>query len=499
MPLSGRRAVFILAFVLAGCHAAPRPAVTPPAPPRPDSVRQLQRDLDALLDTSELERGYWGVLVTSLKRGDTLYARNAGKLFMPASALKIVTLAAAAERLGWDYAYETRILAGGAIDNGTLRGDLIVVGSGDPTIVERDGMAAGLFESWAEGLKAAGVKTIDGRIIGDDNAFDDEGLGFGWSWDDLDEGFAPAVSALQFNENVARVAIVPGAGVGSAADVTLVPGGTGLVIQNHIKTSPTGTSAAVETRRLPGGARLELRGSIPLDGGPVVRNVAVDNPTLFFATTLRTALVAHGIDVRGPAVDIDDISDAPSRDRAVVVATYRSPALSTLAPTLMKVSQNLYGETLLKTIGAAAGTPTAETGRTAARSIVEAWGVEAAGLIQVDGSGLSRYNYVTPETLITILTHVDRDERLSAPFHAALPLAGREGTLAGRMRGTPGEGNVRAKTGTLTNVRALAGYVTTAEGEPLAFAILANNFETTGEPVIRAIDAVAVRLAQLRR
>jgi D-alanyl-D-alanine carboxypeptidase/D-alanyl-D-alanine-endopeptidase (penicillin-binding protein 4) len=413
--------------------------------------------------------------------------------------MNIVTRAAAAERLEWDYTYETRLLTIGSIDGGVLNGDLLVLGSGDPSIVERDGVASRLFDSWADTLKAAGVRTIDGRIIGDDNAFDDDGLGAGWAWDDLDKGFATPVGALQFNENSARLTIAPGSTPGSPTDVTVAPDGTGLVIHNQVTTAAAGTTPAVESRRLPGSARLELRGSIPIDGGPASRPVSVDNPTLFFVTALRTALMAHGIDVRGPAVDVDDVTDAASRAASVPVASHRSSTLATLATTLMKASQNLYAETLLKTVGASVGTPTIKAGTATARTALLAWHVEPSGLIQVDGSGLSRYNYVTPEALVTILTHVDRDDRLRAPFEAALPVAGRDGTLANRMQGTPAEANARAKTGTLANVRALAGYVATSDGEPLVFSILANNFETDPDAVVRTIDGLVVRLARFRR
>jgi D-alanyl-D-alanine carboxypeptidase/D-alanyl-D-alanine-endopeptidase (penicillin-binding protein 4) len=165
----------------------------------------------------------------------------------------------------------------------------------------------------------------------------------------------------------------------------------------------------------------------------------------------------------------------------------------------MKASQNQYAETFLKTMGAAAGTPTAAGGRTVAQTILERWGVPAGALIQRDGSGLSRYDYVTPEALVTILTHIDRDERLRGPFEASLPIAGRDGSLSNRMKGTPAEGNARAKTGSMSNVRALSGYVTTADGEPLAFAIIANNFEVPADAITGATDAIVVRLATFRR
>ena len=164
----------------------------------------------------------------------------------------------------------------------------------------------------------------------------------------------------------------------------------------------------------------------------------------------------------------------------------------------MKVSQNLYAETFLTTLGAASPA-TAASGRTTVQAVLARWGVAAGGLIQRDGSGLSRYDYVTPEALVTILTHVDRDPRLRGPFEAALPIAGRDGGLSNRMKGTPAEGNARAKTGSMSNVRALSGYVKTADGEPLVFSIIANNFETPADVITKAADAIVVRLATFKR
>jgi D-alanyl-D-alanine carboxypeptidase/D-alanyl-D-alanine-endopeptidase (penicillin-binding protein 4) len=167
---------------------------------------------------------------------------------------------------------------------------------------------------------------------------------------------------------------------------------------------------------------------------------------------------------------------------------------------MMKNSQNLYAETLLKTMGSLVNAPTWEASLKEERATLERWGVAPAGLVLVDGSGLSRYNYVSPESLVAILAHVDRDERLRDSFEAALPVAGRDGTLAARLRGTPAENNARAKTGTLANTRSLAGYVTDADGNPLAFAIVANNYGNIPPDVVTAaIDRIVVRLALLRR
>jgi len=437
--------------------------------------------------------------VRSLASDVTLYALNARRLLVPASTMKIVTLAAAAERLRWDFSYETRLSGVGALGAGVLDGDLVVVGNGDPTIDDWDGAASRLFQGWGEQLKAAGVRTVTGRVIGDDNAFDDEPLGAGWAWDDLSASYATGVSALQFNENTAQISVAAGSAAGDPASATILPRGTSLVVRNHLKTSAADVPPSISIRRLPGSTTLEVRGSVPAGSARAVRNISVDNPTLYFVAALRDALIADGIDIRGPAVDIDEVADPPSRDRGTLLLTHRSPPLSTLAETMIKLSQNLYAETLLKSLGATAGAGTAEAGRSAAVSIVQEWGVKPADLVVADGSGLSRYNLATPEAIVTILTHVDRDEGLRAPFEAALPVAGRDGTLAQRMRGTAAEGNARAKTGSFSNARALSGYVRTADDEPLVFSIIVNNFGTTPDVVEQTMDSIVVRLANFRR
>ena len=463
------------------------------------AVVQLRRDIDVLLADPALARGFWGVLIKSLKSDETLYALNARKLMMPASNMKIVTLAAAAEKLGWEYTYETTVRIAGRIDNGILDGDLVVVGSGDPSLMAADGSADRLFSRWAGQLEAAGVRSIAGRIVGDDNTFDDETLGFGWSWDDLPDDYAAGVGALQLNEDAVRITVVPGAAAGDAAGIGVAPASSGLSVDNDVTTSAAGVPPSIVVRRLPGSPRLVLRGTIPLGAAPIVESVAVDNPTLFFVSAFRSALIANGIDVRGPAVDIDDIRDAPARSDTRTIISYRSPPLSVLADRLMKASQNQYAETLLKTIGLSAGAATAANGRAAVQSILQPWGVAPNDLIQRDGSGLSRYDYVTPEALVTILAHVDRDRRLSAPFAASLPIAGRDGTLSNRMKGTAAENNARAKTGSMSNVRALSGFVTTADGERIVYSIIANNFDAPAETINRTADAIVVRLATLSR
>src|SRR5439155_5402621 len=179
----------------------------PPPAPRMSPVQQLQHDIAAVLAAPALQHSVWGVLARSLGNDETLFSSNADTLLMPASNMKIVTLAVAADRLGWSYQYETRLVAGGQIRDGILTGDVIAVGSGGPSIGGPDNPGTRLFDEWAEQLNARGLRRIEGGVLGDDRAFDDETLGNGWTWDDLGEGYSARIGALQFNENSVRATI----------------------------------------------------------------------------------------------------------------------------------------------------------------------------------------------------------------------------------------------------------------------------------------------------
>lgn len=488
------RFIVVFSIALAACGGARRPVVSPQAP-LSGPIGRLQRTIDRLLAAPALERGTWGIVIRSLDSGDILYSLNPRKLLTPASTMKIVTLAAAAERLGWDYAYETQVLGVGAIDFGFLDGDLLVVGSGDPSMDDWTGEGTRLFQSWAERLKALGVRTVSGRIVGDDDAFDDEGLGAGWAWDDLGMSYAASTGALQFNQNTAQISVRPGSEEGAPAEVKVVPDWAGVRLRNLIRTAPADIAGELSIRLGGRGSFLELRGSVALNGG-TVRNVAVENPTKYFVSGLLGTLTASGIDVRGGAVDVDDLATPIRRSDGSPLLTHRSTSLAALAGTMMKLSQNMYAETLLKTLGrVASGTGSTEAGRRAVQETLDGWGIDRAGMQMADGSGLSRYNLMAPETLVAVLTNAYRQDRLRVPFLASLPVAGRDGTLADRMKGTPAEGNARAKTGSMSSVRALAGYVRTADNVPLAFAVIANNVGAATDVVEETMDAIVVELA----
>ena len=464
---------------------------------RPPPSTDLAADLDDIFADPVIARALVGIRVESLQTGALLYERNGGKLVMPASNMKLVTMAVAADRLGWDYRYETRLEYTGTIDDGTLAGDLIVTGSGDPSIVAQDAGPAPVFGEWAEALLKAGIRRVNGRLIGNDNAFDDAGVGVGWEWDDLTAGYAAPSGALSYNENVVRIAVTPGRNAAETARVDLVPPGRTFEIDNGVVTGAAGSTNRLELIRLPFNTRLTVRGTVAAGGNPVIRTMAVDNPTRFFVEGLAAALASRGIAIGGGAWDVDDIPEPPGPKGRRLVARRESLPLSFLAGHFMKDSQNFYGETLLKTIGRTAGTVgSSSTGRQAVLDTLAKWNVPADAIVMRDGSGLSRQNYVTADAIVIILKRMWQDERMRGRFLPLLPVAGHDGTLESRMRGTVLNGRVQAKTGTISNVRSLSGFVDTRSGEKLVFTMIANHFTASSASIDAVVEKALARLVE---
>jgi D-alanyl-D-alanine carboxypeptidase/D-alanyl-D-alanine-endopeptidase (penicillin-binding protein 4) len=455
----------------------------------------VSADLDRIFDAPVLSRALVGVRVESLARPGVIYERNAASLVMPASNMKLLTLSAAAERLGWDVRFETRLEAAGTVSGGVLHGDLVVVGGGDPSIASQDFGPAPLFREWAAALRQAGIVRVDGRILGDDHVFDQATLGAGWAWDYLADGYAAPVGGLNYNENVAVIRLWPAAAAGDPARVEASPPGHLLEISSHVTTADAKSPADVSLARLPGSPHLTLSGTVPAGGKVVVETASVDNPTRYFVEAMRLALAGDGIPVTGGAWDLDDVPEGPPAGARRVIATRQSLTLSALSGYWLKESQNFYAECLFKTLGRASGQPgSAEGGRRAVRDVLTSWGIPADSYVMYDGSGLSRYNYVTAGGIVTLLRHVWDDPTLRGPFVAALPVAGHDGTLSSRMKGTVLDANVEAKTGTISNVRSLSGYLETASHEKLVFSMIVNHFTAPSREIDAVVEQALARL-----
>jgi D-alanyl-D-alanine carboxypeptidase/D-alanyl-D-alanine-endopeptidase (penicillin-binding protein 4) len=434
------------------------------------------------------------VVVHSLDRDERLFELNPRTLLVPASAAKIVSAAAAADAVGWEFHYETTLRATGPIVDGVLRGDLLVIGSGDPSI---GGRAGGDLVPWIDALKTAGIRRIEGRVVGDDDAQEEPRPQLAWTWDDLGYTTGALFGALNLGENRTFVTLTPGGAPGGPAGVAVPPQASYRPLTNRVVTGEPGSAALVWPEQRPGEPSLTIAGSLPAGTGPVVLAVSVGNPTLWFASVLRRQLVNAGVEVTGEAVDVDDVMPAPDRT-GTLLYTHRSHALSEIVRPLLKDSINLYGEAALRLNAAPGVFPTNDAALEGLRRRLESWGIAASDQQLVDGSGLSRRDVITAEALLTVLRRMYVADGAS-PFMTGLPVAGVDGSLANRMRGTPAEGNVRGKSGTMSNIRSLAGYVTTADGERLVFVVMVNNFEGTGAEAVQAVDGIAVRLAGFRR
>lgn len=507
MTVSRRHAsaALALALCLQGCASRSAPVAVPPAPqaaraqaPTPTSLEQLQSDLRALFTAANVSHAHWGVHVVSLRTGDTLFDLDARKFFVPASNQKIVTTAVAAERLGWDFRFTTRLLATSPISPaGTIDGDLIVSGDGDPSINPRHPARWQIFDEWAAALRDRGVRTVTGNLIADDDRFAEPGWGAGWAWDDMQYGYSAQVTALQFNENEVDVIVGPGIEPGAPAIIATSPADSGVFPVNLVSTVAAGGDSRVDIDRQPGTPYLNVRGRVAIGAAPVTVSAAVDNPTRFYVNALETALRRHGISVAGNAVDLDDLHDRPKRDHLTELLVDRSPPLPEIADVLMKWSRNGYAETLLVALSPPGEPATPAAGLAALRETLSAWGIQDE-VVARDGSGLSRYDAVTPHALTVLLQRIATDPARLEMFRSTLPMAGVSGSLANHMKGTPAEGRVVAKTGSMSGVRGLSGYATTTEGEPLAFSFLVNNYRIPSSEIEALMDRALVRLVEFR-
>lgn len=507
MTVSLRRASAALALtlILDGCASrsapvavpAPQPAVVPT--PASGALERLQADLQSLFTAANVSHAHWGVHVVSLRTGDTLFSLDSRKFFIPASNQKIVTTAVAAERLGWDYRFTTRILATSPISpSGTVSGDLIVAGDGDPSINPRHPARWQVFDEWAAALHDRGLRMVTGNLFADDDRFAEPGWGAGWAWDDMQYGYSAQVTALQFNENEVDVIVGPGIEPGAPAIIATSPGASGVLPVNLVTTIAAGGDSRIDIDRQPGTPYLNVRGGIAVGAAPITVAAAVDNPTRFYVSALEAALGRHGILVAGNAIDLDEVRDRPKREHLTELLVDRSPPLPEIADVLMKWSRNGYAETLLMTLAPAGEPATAAAGLAALRETLTAWGLQDE-IAARDGSGLSRYDAVTPYALTALLQRIAADPARFEIFRSTLPVAGISGSLANHLKGTPAEGRVAAKTGSMSGVRGLSGYVTTSTGEPLAFSFLVNNYRIPSSEIEALMDRALVRIVDFRR
>ncbi|MCK9425847.1 MAG: D-alanyl-D-alanine carboxypeptidase/D-alanyl-D-alanine-endopeptidase [Ignavibacteriaceae bacterium] len=464
------------------------------------SVAEFSAQLEDIFEDPNFNNAIWGVSIQSLVTGEYFYKKNENKLFMPASNQKLLTSAAGLILLGPMYRFKTEIYSTGIIDGSILNGDIIIKGFGDPTISGRfnnDDMTK-IFRDWADTLLTLGIDEIKGNIFGDDNAFDDTGLGEGWAWNYESDWFAAPSGALSFNDNCIDIVVKPGK-KGEQAVLGIVPESKYAIILNKVLTVGKDSNTNVQIYRERGTNIISVFGSIREGDDSLKIYATINNPTQYFVVTLKDILQQKGISVSGFASDIDDLTDPSGYSQARLLFTHHSVFLKDILKVLNKNSHNFYAEQLLKTIGfETKGYGTAARGIDAVKTILKDVGINTDNMEIVDGSGLSRLNLISPNQITVLLNYMYKSDVFTY-FYNSLPVGGVDGTLANRVRKTRAQNNVRAKTGYVNGVRSISGYIFTGDKEPVTFSIIANNFTV---PVILADnlqDLVCIRLANFKR
>ncbi len=489
--------LLLLVLLAAGLplQAAPAPTALPAS---------LRARLQAVVDDPALATGFAGAIVVAAGRRaeadrqagqfglvpydgaarPELFAHHADKVFTPASNLKLVTVAAALSRLGPDHRFTTRVLGPPPV-NGRVS-DLWLVGGGDPSLGYDD------LESLADQVAAAGVTQVTGRVYGDASRYSGR-YGYGWAVDDLPWYYGAEVSALTLGRNLVNLVVRPAA-AGEPARVSVEPTGAPVQVESNAVTATAGSANSIDFDRDLDSSVMRVGGSIAADREtPLSQRMAVHRPARYAAEVFSAKLRAAGVSVAGEAAE-----GAPPGG-ARELATHLSAPLGELVGWLLKYSDNLYAELLLRELGVQSGRPgTSSAGVEAVVEYLREKQISTTGLRMTDGSGLSRYNLIAPRTLAGVLRAMAFSPHRQVWF-AALPVAGEDGTLSSRMRGTAAAGRVNAKTGFISNHTGLSGYVTTRGGDLLIASTIWNHFTSPTAESRRCHDAFFTALAEWDR
>jgi D-alanyl-D-alanine carboxypeptidase/D-alanyl-D-alanine-endopeptidase (penicillin-binding protein 4) len=475
----------------------------------PGSPGELRSQIAAYLAQPRFDQALWGVKIVSVGSGTTLFESHADRLMSPASNSKLYTSALGLDRLGGDFRFATPVYADGNISaSGTLHGNLIVVGHGDPSWNERR-LGTNFwtaFEPFVAILTNAGVRHITGDVIADATYFRGPPTGSGWTIDDLLGGEVGMISALTLDDNVAQVLVQPGATAGAPCRLTPLQPGTGLIFSNLTVTGAANAHAHLDLFYPVEARAVVITGELPAGDLGQTLDVVVPRPADWFAAALRIALAHHGIKVSGHTRGLawPDNGTGVTGTNAIKLGAVLSPPLREVVRNFMKPSQNLEADTLLADVGEMARSnlppwrTSEDAGLAALKQFLTNASVPPDDVHFDEGSGLSRNNLTTADATVALLQYM-AGSREAEDFETALPVAGVDGTLRRRFKNTPAAGNVIAKTGTLRWAHALSGYLTTAAGERLAFSIMLNRFAATpGRSGHDEIDPLIMMLVNFR-
>lgn len=465
------------------------------SPAQAASAAEVGPKVDALIQRLAPPEAHVGVSVVRFGTGEVLYAREANKLFTPASLQKLATSAAALGLLGAQKRFLTRVLTQGQVESGVLKGDLVLKGEGDPMLEAQD------LEKLATNLRAQGIREVAGDLVGDATAFSPEGRGpAGWAWDDLDAGYGATASGLTLHRNAVTVTVSPAARAGEAPRLDINPATNYLQLRNTARTLASGEQGTLGfglERFAPGSWQeaLNVRGGLTTGAATETEQLAVADPARFTLTVFKEALGRQGVALRGQP----RLGATPAGARTIT--SHQSPPLADIVHEMLKDSDNLIAETVLLHLGVKGkgGPGTWEKGLATLRGYLERAGWANDSYRLSDGSGLSRYNAVSPAQLTRLLGYLPT-QRLAYPsFLIGLPVAGVDGTLARRLIGPGTRGRLRAKTGTMSGVSGLAGYLETQDGETLVVAVMTTGFVGPATKIRQLQDALVEALAEPAR
>lgn len=496
--------VFAALFAGAPRVAAQAPARSVAASDSAAALRFASRAESILLATP-VSKGEWGLLVVDAATGQPLYALNPDSFFVPASNMKLLTTALALDTLGVDYRFRTTVESPGALSSsGTLSGDLVLVGRGDPNLSNRkfpfeskeefDGPPSKVFDDLAAKIAARGVRKISGDIVADDSYFPRERYPDGWEIDDMVWEYGAAVSALVVNDNTVKVTLTPGASPGSPVHSSIEPPQNEFTLSNLVSTSPAKEKSDLTLTRDPGAPLVTITGTLAAHSSPRELVLAIQEPASFAAFLFSQSLAARGISWTGKLrVQHDPDPAEASRN---VLAEHLSLPLGTSVKLVNKISQNLHTEVLLRASARSQGRWSSPDDLPEFPvAFYQRAGIPAGDVIQTDGSGLSRHDMVTPRAFVALLEFAQQQPWFT-PFFDSLPVAGVDGTLGERFKNSPIVGRIHAKTGSVTHVRSLSGYADTPSGRRLIFSLLSNNQGGRKRETSDAIEALCLAMIE---